>query len=114
MTVLWYKRSKKYLIKDFKKCLSKRSKKVPYQGSKKGTLSRYLNKVSKKVPYQGTLTLIKDIKNGPYQGTLIKDLKSTLSRYLNKRYKNCLNQRSKKYLIKEPYQRPKKSTLSRI
>ena len=48
---------------------------------------------------------------------LIKDLKSNLSKYLNKRQGS-----KKKYLMKEPYQRPKKvpyqkskkSTLSKI
>ena len=34
---------------------------------------------------------------------LIKDLKSTLSRYLNERQGS-----KKKYIIKEPYQRPRK------
>ena len=29
MTVLWSKRSKKYLVKDLEKCLNKGSKKVP-------------------------------------------------------------------------------------
>ena len=64
--------------------------KVPYQRSKK-----YLIKDLKKVPYQGTL--IKDLKS-VLSRYLIKDLKSTLSRYLNKGSKNCLNQGSKNSL----------------
>ena len=61
------------------------------------TLSRYLNERSKNYLIK-VATLIKYLKI-----VLIKDLKSTLSRYLNKRQGP-----KKKYLIKEPYQRPKK------
>ena len=49
MTALWFKRSKKYIIKDLKICTNKRSKKYLINDIKK-----CLNKESKKFLNQGS------------------------------------------------------------